>query len=108
MSSDKMPDYKTFMKSLNREWVVCTHAEKGATALINDTFVDIEALPCNVVDTNGAGDNFFSGFLYGILKNYSIRQSLEIGSLIAKDCIQTKEIVAKDLSVSEIQKILKI
>lgn len=35
------------------------------------------------VDTTGAGDHFAAGFLYGLSRNVSLKQSAQIGSLLA-------------------------
>jgi sugar/nucleoside kinase (ribokinase family) len=45
------------------------------------------------VDTNGAGDNFFAGFLYAHSKGHPLKQCLRYGSIAAGLCISSAEIV---------------
>ena len=68
LSSDNLPDYKSTMQRLiaeGKELVVCTHGKQGASLLTKDgCWMDQPALPgMPVVDSNGAGDSFFAGFL---------------------------------------------
>jgi sugar/nucleoside kinase (ribokinase family) len=77
MSSEKYKDYKTFMKKqieAGKKLVVCTHGENGATALCQkEGWIDVKAINSfKIVNTNGAGDAFFSGFLYGYSKGFDI------------------------------------
>lgn len=47
--------------------------------------IDISDL--NEIDTNGAGDHFSGGFLYGLMNGFTLEQSGKLGVLCAKDCI---------------------
>ena len=107
-SSDRMPDYLTFMRHMifsGKQWVVATHAEKGAS-MMDQTgqLVEIEADRIELVDTNGAGDNFFAGFVTGLIHGLDPRQSLLMGKLAANACIQSNKITGKDLSYSSLMK----
>ncbi len=59
--------------------LVCTDGERIA----------IEAVPAEVVDTTGAGDLYAAGFLYGLSRDYDLRRSGEIGSLVAARAIES-------------------
>lgn len=101
MSSDNMPNFRPYMEKLihkHKKWVVVTHAEKGASALDLFGYEDLPANKIDVVDTNGAGDNFFSGFLYGFLHNYDMKDSLLMGRIAAESCIQSEKIVSEELN----------
>lgn len=108
LSSDRMEHYREFMRSMigiGKKWVVVTHAERGAAAMNRDgEYVEIEADKVPLADTNGAGDNFFSGFLYGFLHGYSLRQCLLLGKFSANLCIQSKKIIDEKLSSETIIK----
>lgn len=41
-----------------------------------------------VVDTTGAGDAFCAGFLYGLIKNKSLKQCGKLGNYVASKCIE--------------------
>ncbi|MDR1739310.1 MAG: adenosine kinase [Bacteroidales bacterium] len=56
--------------------------------LINDkTVYLIPPFPAKRIDTNGAGDSYVSGFLYGLSKEYSLQKAGEIASLISSKVI---------------------
>lgn len=48
----------------------------------------IPRYPVRVVDTTGAGDAFCAGFLYGLIKNKSLRQCGKLGNYVASKCIE--------------------
>ncbi|XMB72180.1 PfkB family carbohydrate kinase [Mycoplasmatota bacterium WC30] len=108
MSSDNLFEYRTYMEKLitkGKQWVVVTHAEKGATYLSkNSGFIDIPGNEIDILDTNGAGDNFFAGFLYGYLNNLSPLKSLKLGRLSAETCIKSKNIVSSKLNLKYLLK----
>jgi len=47
----------------------------------------IDAFKVKVVDTTGAGDAFCAGFLYGLIKNKSLKECGKIGNFVASQCI---------------------
>ncbi len=103
LSSDRLPDYRAFMAqqiATGKQIVVCTHGSRGASALTADgKWVEQPILNIYLrVDTNGAGDNFFAGFLYGHLHGYGVRRCLELGTVVAGLCITSPELVLPDLS----------
>ncbi|ERJ13155.1 carbohydrate kinase family protein [Haloplasma contractile] len=103
MSSDNLEDYKDVMKTLinqGKKLVICTHGKEGVTALTKDStwynLPVIEKYEC--VDTNGAGDNFFAGFLYGFIRKNSIQKCLQFGTITAGLCITSNELVSDRLT----------
>lgn len=103
LSDERIPDYRAFMArqiEAGKRLVVCTHGRAGATALTADG----EWIPVPIVDayvrrdTNGAGDAFFSGVLYGELQGYEIRHSLALGSIVAGLCVTVPELAHPQLS----------
>jgi len=67
-SSDLVEDYKPIMSSWilkGKKLVICTHGNKGASCLTNNDIWYEEPINSSfqLVDSNGAGDNFFAGFL---------------------------------------------
>ena len=110
MSSDNLPDYKGFMEKLiqdGKKLVVCTHGKDGSTALTNtgkwiETPI-IEEYNNRKVDTNGAGDSFFAGVLYGHSKGYDIEKCLKMGTIVSGLCVTSQDFVSKDLSPEYIE-----
>ncbi|MBN1564366.1 MAG: carbohydrate kinase family protein [Anaerolineae bacterium] len=107
MSSDAMPDYKPFMQRLiadGKRFVVCTHGRAGATALTPDgEWITVPALTTyEQRDTNGAGDSFFAGLLYGYEQGYAIERCLRLGAITAGLCVTSQELFDPDLSVDRI------
>lgn len=108
LSSDNLKDYKKTMEKLmneGKELVVCTHGKNGATALTREgEWIGQPALTSfKLVDANGAGDNFFAGFLYAFLKNKPIDICLKYGSLCAAYCVTSKQLVYESLSAQFIE-----
>ncbi len=108
LSSDNVKDYKMLMKewiAKGKELVVCTHGKKGATALTNkNEWIEQPAYTHFALrDANGAGDNFFSGFLYGYLKGSSIADCMRYGAICGAYCITSRELVYEKLSAELIE-----
>lgn len=104
LSSDNLTDYKSLMQGLierDKKLVVCTHGKEGASLLsVNDGWIDMPALEVPIVDTNGAGDNFFAGFLYGWLYKEPLTTCMSFGSRAAALCVQSQQIVSPQLKPS--------
>jgi len=103
MSSDAMPDYRAFMQTLNadgKRLVVCTHGRHGSTALTAagewTEMPIIESYPR--VDTNGAGDAFFAGFLYGHAHGYATQRCLRIATIVGGLCVTSRELAFMELT----------
>ncbi len=60
--------------------VVIKLGSYGAVVWSNDKRVYMPGIPAHVVDTTGAGDNFDCGFLYGLLRGYSLEDCLRCGN----------------------------
>ncbi len=48
-------------------------------------------VPCNLVDTTGAGDAFLSGTVMGLTKGYSLEKAVKAGTYLATATIQVEE-----------------
>ncbi|MFE6968597.1 carbohydrate kinase family protein [Isoptericola sp. NPDC057653] len=93
LSSDRLPDHRAFMAdrlAAGARLVVCTHGARGATALTADGFVDVPAERVDdVVDTNGAGDGFFAGFLDAHLRGADVAEALSAAAAHAARVVRS-------------------
>lgn len=81
--------------------------EKGSY-LSCDTYEGmIAAYPAQAIDTTGAGDSFVSGFLYGYVNGYSMKECAMLGSAAGSLCVQTVGASEADLSVERLQKVIR-
>ncbi len=109
LSSDNLNNYKeTMIKLINRgkKLIVCTHGVNGSTALtINGEWIEEPALKqFKLKDSNGAGDNFFSGFLYAFSKGKEIEKCMKYGTICGAECITSKELVGEKLNSRYLEK----
>ena len=109
LSSDNVKDHKKLMQQFiddGKELVVCTHGKQGATALTKDgKWIEQPALTSfTLVDANGAGDNFFSGFLYAFIQNKSIEDCMKYATVCGAYCITSKELVYEKLTPELVEK----
>lgn len=107
-SSDAMPDYRNFMQSMidaGKQLVVCTHGRQGSTALTRaGEWIDTPVINDYIRrDTNGAGDAFFSGYLYGHANRHPPEQCLRWATLTAGLCVTSTELAHPELSPARIQ-----
>lgn len=103
LSSDNVTDYRSLMQrwmNSGKELVVCTHGKRGATALTKEgQWIEQPAFTqFELKDANGAGDNFFSGFLYAHILGKSVAEAMRHGSICGAYCITSKELVYEKLS----------
>jgi acarbose 7IV-phosphotransferase len=103
MSSDQMPDYRNFLEELiqrNKKLAVCTSGSEGSVALTSDgQWIETPIInDYQRVDTNGAGDAFFAGFLYAYNRSFGIRESLQMATVVSGLCITSRELAFPNLS----------
>ncbi len=108
MSSDAMPDYRQFMEQqidAGKQLVVCTHGRRGSTALTAQRdWIETPAITSYPQrDTNGAGDAFFAGLLYGRIRGYSVERCLRFGAITAGLCVTSPELFDPDLSAAKVE-----
>ena len=72
----------------NISCLACTCAEKGAYLFHESSITKISTNEVPVIDTTGAGDNFAAGFLYGLSKNFTLKDCASFGNLIAGEVLK--------------------
>lgn len=90
LSSVRMPDWRGWATRAAERGasVVVTHGADGSSAVDADgRWTDVAGEPVDVVDTNGAGDAFFAGFLVARLAGGDLTASLEAGARQAAVCL---------------------
>lgn len=100
MSSERLMDYRSTMRRLGKKGklIVATHGKEGSTAYWQNRFYEQSAHDFNLVDSEGAGDNYFSGFLVEYLKKGNLERSLMMASVCGGLAIETKDLVPADLT----------
>lgn len=107
-SGENMPDHRAFMQQMlaaGKKLVVCTRGKDGSTALTADgQWIETPALHYPVTDTNGAGDAFFAGVLYGYLQGHPVMRCLRFGTIAGGLAVASPELFSSDLSVEKLEK----
>ena len=71
------------LAALGPELVGVTLGKEGYVALDRGRLIRRPAYPVAAVDTTGCGDVFHAGFIYGLLKGWTVDQSLDWGAWAA-------------------------
>lgn len=83
--------------STGLQWVIVTEDKNGATLYTRDGKVPIKT---NVIETNndiGAGDAFLAGLLYGLVRNLTLIDSIQLAHRAAQIILQTPSAISKEL-----------
>lgn len=109
MSSDSLPDYQLSLLDLvgqGKDVAVATHGARGSTLLDRTghfTFTPAVTLG-ELRDINGAGDNFFAGFLWAYLEGRPMAECAEIASVAGGLCVTSQELVSEELSPETLER----
>ena len=60
--------------------VITTLGDKGSIVYDGNEYKTFGIIPCNVVDTMGAGDSYIAGFLKGILEGKPVEEGMKDGA----------------------------
>ena len=74
---------KDTAKQINNGVVSITLGKKGSVTFLRDEVINIPSFKVKVVDTTGAGDVFHGGYIFGILKGLSLKDTIQFASALA-------------------------
>jgi len=67
--------------------VIATRGELGSLCFDGADFSDMGIVPCEVIDTMGAGDSYIAGFICGLLQGASVHDCMSMGAVNASETI---------------------
>ena len=88
-----------------KKLVVCTHGKSGATAYTKAReWIEVPIIDnYKLKNSNGAGDAFFSGFLYGFSKGCDTKKCMQFGAVTSGLCIESEMITNNKLNKTLIE-----
>uniref|UniRef100_A0A7C4R5H4 Carbohydrate kinase family protein n=1 Tax=candidate division CPR3 bacterium TaxID=2268181 RepID=A0A7C4R5H4_UNCC3 len=87
---DVKKDVKKILKEIKKlgpKIVIITDSVRGSYAYDGDLFLKSGIYPSERVDTTGAGDSFFAGFVAAYKKGYNIERCLKYGTINASGVV---------------------
>lgn len=78
--NDFIRSYMKEMQAKGPKIVVATLGDKGSIAYDGEQYHSFGIIPCDVVDTMGAGDSYIAAFLVGILQGRPIPECMKMGA----------------------------
>ncbi len=100
-SKVNLSDESSFINELQENghrYIVGTRSCDVMSLYCDNKIYEELTLPCDVTDSNGAGDSFSAGIIYGILNNMDPSTHLVIGRAMGYGACITKEIYNKDFN----------
>ena len=82
-------------------------ADGSCIATRDGEYASIKAFPVKAVDSTGAGDNYAAGFLYGLLKGYTIADAGRLASYVAAQVVQQAGAQFSKQSIRELREAIK-
>ena len=79
-TEEELREFLRAMRARGPRIVVATRGERGSLAYDGERFYEQGIVPCEVVDTMGAGDSFIAGFLFGLLRGEDIPACMALGA----------------------------
>lgn len=106
-SGDTNEDPRGFMAAQvadGKQIVVGTFGRQGAICHAQGgDWIEIPAIRVDpVVDTNGAGDTFFAGFLHGHLGGLDLAYAMVLGARVAPQCVRSRRLAHPALTAASV------
>ena len=74
---------KKLQKMTGSMFVAATLGVEGVLAYFRGEYIYSPAFSVKAADTTGAGDAFHAGFIYGLLKGFSVEETLRVANAVA-------------------------
>lgn len=94
--------------ALGAKLVIMTLGKDGAIVSNGEETIRLNTLATEVVDTTGAGDAFWSGFYTALVKGYTIRESLQLGSAASAFKLKYTGAVAKLPTLEQLKEMYEL
>lgn len=85
MEEEEISEVHRIAKKAGCDMIIASMGSRGAKLFAGDNIYTQEAIPVKVVDTLGAGDGFFTGFIVNYLK--ALKKNQEDIPEVIKDCL---------------------
>lgn len=85
---DYIKDRMKTMHAKGPQLVIVTMGENGSVVYDGESFFRFGIVPCEAVDTMGAGDSYIAAFISGILQKKTIEECMEMGAKNSSITIQ--------------------
>ena len=84
-TTDESAAFEHLKNNFGFEFGVVTHGPRGANYFgpEGDVYAPVPPMDRNIINTNGAGDGFAGGFLYGLFHGMNVENSLRLGHMTA-------------------------
>lgn len=84
----KEPEEALYELAKIADYAIVKIGSKGSMVMHDNKVYRAGVIKANSIDTTGAGDLYASGFLYGLIKGFSLDRCAEIGSITAGNIIE--------------------
>jgi sugar/nucleoside kinase (ribokinase family) len=71
------------LKRYNKGFLCATLGREGAMAVVGDRIVHSMGFEVETLDTTGAGDVFHAAFIYGLIRNWEVLETLRFANAVA-------------------------
>lgn len=98
LNEDEYIEDENYFNS-NLQWIILTRNSRGARLLRKESTTDFPTKSIETTYTLGAGDAFMSAILFGLSKNKTIEDSIQLAHKAAEIILQTPSPINKDLTL---------
>lgn len=104
---DEKQIFKTCKKIKSFHDIIITNKEKEVIYYSNKKINFINTIKTDVINSNGAGDSFTGGLIYGILNNFNMIKSIKYGNIFASLSLSSKNIFIENFNIDFVNKIYR-